>query len=615
MPFMAREEADDYNNDEISTTSKGIRSSSSPVAVQQYPLDSNSYKIVHEIGAGVSAVVYKAICLPKNSAVVAIKSIDLDNKSRSVDFDNVRRETKIMSLLSHPNILNAHCSFMVDRRLWVVMPFMSAGSLQSIIASSFPNGLSEPSIAVVLKEILNALSYLHDQGQLHRDIKAGNILIDANGSVKLADFGVSASIYESNSNRGWSMSSSSLTDVTGTPYWMAPEVIHSHNGYGFKADIWSFGITALELAHGCPPLSHLPLSKSLLLKITKRFRFSDYEKQHDTKNKNKQRFSKGFKDMVGLCLNQDPAKRPSADKLLKHPFFKNCNKGPDFLVKNILHGLSSVEERYSLANTIATTTLHHHRDHDDDDEDDDDGGSGIREKQRRISGWNFNEDGFKLEPVFPTQPINEEEEDDSVVKQVRFGGETIISKANSSKENDININPGSVGEFSESQDGSGCVDELMGESSPSSAGQLVRISSSSEVITKAIDPTSSVGEFSESSRTSCGVGELVGESRPSEIGGGVDRERMLEGIELIRRSVEEERRVLMEVLKVLGSADEGGHQDHAVAMISREEYLAQTIEKLRWELEMEKNKSLDLEMEVEFLNHQISSISSNNDYV
>lgn len=102
----------------------------------QYPLDSNSYQILNEIGVGVSAVVYKAICLPLNSSVVAIKSIDLD-QSRA-DFDNVRRETKIMSLFSHPNILKAHCSFTVDRRLWVVMPFMSAGSLQSIISSSFP---------------------------------------------------------------------------------------------------------------------------------------------------------------------------------------------------------------------------------------------------------------------------------------------------------------------------------------------------------------------------------------------------------------------------------------------------------------------------------------------
>ncbi|XP_059671053.1 serine/threonine-protein kinase BLUS1-like [Cornus florida] len=102
---------------------------------------------------------------------------------------------------------------------------------------------------------------------------------------------------------------------------MAPEVIHSHTGYSFKADIWSFGISALELAHGRPPLSHLPPSKSLFMKITNRFRFSDYEKINQSlKNK---KFSKSFKDMVALCLDQDPSKRPSAEKLLKHSFFKN----------------------------------------------------------------------------------------------------------------------------------------------------------------------------------------------------------------------------------------------------------------------------------------------------
>lgn len=127
----------------------------------QYPLDSSSYKLLNEIGEGVSAVVYKALCIPMNSAAVAIKSIDLD-LSRP-DLDDVRREAKTLSLLSHPNIL------------WAVMPFMAAGSLQSIISHSHPNGLTEPCIAVVLRDTLNALSYLH--------------------RVKLADFGVSASIY------------------------------------------------------------------------------------------------------------------------------------------------------------------------------------------------------------------------------------------------------------------------------------------------------------------------------------------------------------------------------------------------------------------------------------
>ncbi|KAG8370360.1 hypothetical protein BUALT_Bualt14G0108800 [Buddleja alternifolia] len=378
---------------------------------EDYPLDSNCYKIVDEIGKGVSAIVYKAICIPMNSSVVAIKAIDLE-KTRA-DLDSVRREAKTNALLRHPNILKAHCSFAVERRLWVVMPFMSGGSLQSIIASSFPDGLSEPCIATVLKEILSALSYLHGQGHLHRDIKAGNILIDSNGVVKLADFGVSASIYDSSiGTSGYSSSSSSmrLTDVAGTPYWMAPEVIHSHTGYSFKADIWSFGITALELAHGRPPLSHLPPSKSLTMKITKRFRFSDhYEETKESKNR---RFSKAFKDMVGLCLDQDPSKRPSPEKLLKHSFFRNC-KGPDFLVKNVLHGLPSVEQRFNETKILKLG------DFGEEDEDDESSSSGEIVKQRRISGWNFNEEGFELEPVFPSDQTES-------VKQVTFGGEIVI---------------------------------------------------------------------------------------------------------------------------------------------------------------------------------------------
>ncbi|KAK7271971.1 hypothetical protein RJT34_28282 [Clitoria ternatea] len=391
----------------LSTTSTELPESPKRL---QYPLDPSSYKILNEIGAGVSAVVYKAICIPLNSTPVAIKSIDLD-RSRS-NLDDVRREAKTLSLLSHPNILTAHCSFTVRHRLWVVMPFMAAGSLQSIISHSFPNGLPEPAIAAVLKHTLNALSYLHAQGHLHRDIKAGNILVDSNGSVKLADFGVSASIYDSAtchpSSSSSSSSSSLFTDVAGTPYWMAPEVIHSHTGYSFKADIWSFGITALELAHGRPPLSHLPPSKSMMLKITKRFRFSDFD--YKCGNGTGKKFSKAFKDMVASCLDQDPSKRPTADKLLKHPFFKG-SKGLDFLVKNVLNGLPSVEKRYKESKGGDGGGS-------DGGDDDEDGGDVV--KERRISGWNFNEDGLELEPVFPSDN-----------KEVKFGGdERVVNKNN-----------------------------------------------------------------------------------------------------------------------------------------------------------------------------------------
>ncbi|KAG6582364.1 Serine/threonine-protein kinase BLUS1, partial [Cucurbita argyrosperma subsp. sororia] len=500
----------------------------------QFPLDSSCYKIIDEIGVGVSAVVYKAICIPMNSAVVAIKAIDLD-RSRA-DFDDIRREAKILSLLSHPNILNAHCSFTVDRRLWVVMPFMSAGSLQSIITSSFPDGLPEPCIAVVLREILHALTYLHDQGHLHRDIKAGNILMDSNGSVKLADFGVSASIFEANSTQGVPISPSStsmmLKEIAGTPYWMAPEVIHSHNGYSLKADIWSFGITALELAHGRPPLSHLPPSKSLLLKITRRFRFSDYENQQNSNNKNK--FSKGFKELVASCLDQEPSRRPCADKLLKHPFFRNC-KGPDLLIKTVLQGLPSVEERFKLGKLQRLPSM---KTEEDDEEE-------IEKeiiKQRRISGWNFKEDGLELEPVFPGE--NCEEDECSIIKQVRFGGESIMEKG--------------------SRDSSECCSGVSDLSSPTGNGRRGGVEEEEE---------------------------------------GVDRESIMGGLVALKRSLDEQRRAVGSLIELI-EGEKGGE-------MSREEQIGRLMEKMTRELENERKRNFELEMELEFLRLQISAAAHN----
>ncbi|KAJ6811982.1 serine/threonine-protein kinase BLUS1 [Iris pallida] len=360
-----------------------------------YPLDPHSYRLLHEIGSGVSAVVYKAACLDLDSAPVAIKSIDLE-RSRA-NLDNIRYEAKAMALLSHPNVLCAHCSFVVDSHLWVVMPFMAAGSLHSIISSSFPDGLPEPAIAVILKEVLSALSYLHNQGHIHRDIKAGNILLDSDGTVKLADFGVSASIYESSRSSSCpsfsSSSSSFLNELAGTPYWMAPEVIHSHVGYGTKADIWSFGITALELAHGRPPLSHLPISKSFMMRITNRLRLEDAHDDKKNANKKKKKFSKAFKDMVSACLSHDPSKRPSADKLLRHPFFRNC-RSSDYLVKNVLQAVPMVEKIIEMDREEPSAPV---------------------VMSRRVSGWNFDEDVLELSPVlYPGEEakvLDREEED------------------------------------------------------------------------------------------------------------------------------------------------------------------------------------------------------------
>lgn len=491
---------------------------------------------------------------------------------------------------------------------------MSAGSLQSIIASSFPDGLTESCIAVVLKEVLNALSYLHDQGHLHRDIKAGNILIDSTGSVKLADFGVSASIYESNSARGWysvspSTPSLMLTDFAGTPYWMAPEVIHSHSGYGFKADIWSFGITALELAHGRPPLSHLPLSKSLLLKITKRFRFSDYEKNKTDKQRKK--FSKAFKDMVALCLHQDPTKRPTAGKLLKHSFFKSCNKGSDFLVKNVLQSLPSVEERFVLQSMISNKNGHR-----DEDDDDDEEGGGEKVRHRRISGWNFNEDGFQLDPVFPT-----DSKEPSAAKQVRFGGETFIRNKGGESGESSPSSTGQVGEENQVDIHCDCQQnrggEMGGSNPTSSSGQVgggAHCETASVQEPSGSNPKLTV-QTEEDTRVQMGTecewahslaagvqdgGVEPGGSNPSslsQVEAGVDRESMLRNLLLLTRSLDEQKKKVTDLIVLMGGEEAGE--------MSRDDHVAQLIERLKMELEIEKQKNFQLEMELEFLRLQL----------
>ncbi|CAA6667990.1 unnamed protein product [Spirodela intermedia] len=297
-----------------------------------YPLDARAYKLLHEIGSGVSAVVYKAACLPLDAAVVAIKAIDLE-RSRA-NLDNVRREAKAMALLSHPNPPLG------------VMPFMAAGSLHSIISSSFPDGLPEPSIAVVLRETLqvHALNSIvwcagalvpPRPGHIHRDIKAGNILVDSDGSVKLADFGVSASIYESHASY-----SSSPPHLPASGRWR-DALLDGTGGHPLPRRLRHqsrhlvLRITALELAHGRPPLSHLSPSKSLLMRVTSAFGSRTPLRTPRAREEEK-KFSKAFKEMA---LRR---------KLLRHPFFKGCSPQPPREERPPCGGFDDSDEIYPL---------------------------------------------------------------------------------------------------------------------------------------------------------------------------------------------------------------------------------------------------------------------------
>ncbi|KAJ3144797.1 hypothetical protein HDU89_007761 [Geranomyces variabilis] len=302
-----------------------------PEPVQQDPLSMNvdDYQIGEPIGYGSSAIVYIALYKPTNIKV-AIKMIDLDMFERN-QIDELRREIQIMSLSKHPNLLPVYGSFVNGSKLLIVTPFLSSGSCLDIMKTAFQDGMDEVSIATILRQALEGLAYLHKNGLIHRDVKAGNLLIHEDGLVQLADFGVSSSLMDTGERRGLRKT------FVGTPCWMAPEVMEQ-SGYDYKADIWSFGITALELATGHAPFAKYPPLKVLMMTLQSDPPTLD-------RDATKHKYSKLFKEMIDMCLVKDPARRPNAEKLLGHPFFKQAAKKRSYLVSALLAKLPPITQR------------------------------------------------------------------------------------------------------------------------------------------------------------------------------------------------------------------------------------------------------------------------------
>lgn len=225
---------------------------------EEYSMNPVDYRLEEPIGYGSSAIVYLATYLPTQSRV-AIKIIDLDRFEKN-QIDALRREIQVMRLCCHPNLLGVLVSFVQESQLWIVTPFLAVGSCLDLLRiSEHRSGImNEAVIATILLQALQGLAYLHQNGHIHRDIKAGNLLVDSDGQVQLADFGVSASLLDPTEGRE---ASRLRKTFVGTPCWMAPEVMEMTKGYDAKADIWSFGITAFELANGHAPYSKLPAMK------------------------------------------------------------------------------------------------------------------------------------------------------------------------------------------------------------------------------------------------------------------------------------------------------------------------------------------------------------------
>ena len=276
------------------------------------------FDLIELVGQGNYGRVYKA--MHKKTGKIYSAKIAYIEKTNEVE--SFKKEINILSQCNNQYIVHYFGSYIKGHQIWIILEFCDGGSLYELI-KILPRNLNEEEIASLVCMILKGLIFLHENKKIHRDVKTENILLTHDGIAKLADFGVSTQLMHSFSKK--------ITKI-GTPFYMSPEVI-LQNKYDYKCDIWSLGITTIEMAEGEPPFAKVKGYWVLKKIIT-----------HPPKGlKNKEKWSSDFNDFVEKCLIYEPEKRPSAKELLQHPFILKYNRGSKLIAELINNSLDELE--------------------------------------------------------------------------------------------------------------------------------------------------------------------------------------------------------------------------------------------------------------------------------